>query len=190
MCLSPGKRSDLRTVPLSESFGPSRSPGRLVIHRRRHRHLHPLPHQHHHGASHKYHSRMSRNKGGVSLSPLSQRSLRHKSSMHRCLDFAFSFCLFFIVILHHIKIYLRTSHTHSHSVSVSSFFFSFFIPILPLRNVFASLSLSLLQPMLCLSGIKKPCVVLSMFGFTVNNVKLKKSNNPNQRLIATEEAAE
>jgi len=96
MCLSPGKRSDLRTVPLSESFGPSRSPGRLVILHRRHRHhLHPLPHQHHHGASHKYHSRMSRNKGGVSLSPLSQRSLRHKSSMHRCLDFAFSFRLFF-----------------------------------------------------------------------------------------------
>ena len=138
--LSPGTRSDLRTLLPSEFFGPSRSPGRLVILRRRH--PHHQHHQHHHGASHKYHSRMSRSKGGVSLFPLSQRSLRHKLSTHRFSEFAFSFfSLHFIVIPpSHSRLLTHKSHTLSLSVSVS-FFPLIFIPILPLRNVFTSLSL-------------------------------------------------
>lgn len=48
-----------------------------------------------------------------------------------CIDFSNSLSLFvsfLLSILHHIKIYLRTSRTHSHSVSVSSFFLLIFHP--------------------------------------------------------------
>lgn len=117
MCLSPGTRSVLRTVPLSEFFGPSLSPGHSVIlrplllhHRRRH-------HQHHHGPSPKYPYRMSRNKGGVSLSLPSQRSLQHKQSMHRC-RIRFRFLLFFFYIYssssNHIKITYTLTLSRSH----------------------------------------------------------------------------